>query len=350
MRAMILSAQNAAAQVRAREGSSGWGHAALTPLPHVITGYEILGELHRGGQGVVYRGVQKSTNRTVAIKVMKEGPFAGETSRLRFEREVNILAQLDHRCIIGIIDRGVSAGSHFLVMDFVDGRPLDKFARDNQLDLLARLRLFIAVCDAVSAAHQRGVIHRDLKPGNILVNAAGEPRILDFGLAKIASDDSAAATQTGQFLGSLPWASPEHFVGQHSQTDTRSDVYSLGIILYQLLTDRFPYSTTGDLQHVLSAIRDAQPPPPSDVSPNIDDDLDAIALKCLHKEPPQRYQSVGELSRDIQRYLNHEPIEAKRDSRWYLLQRLLRKHRAAAAVIAAFVILSTGSAVALSIL
>ncbi len=349
MRALILAARNAAADVRSREGSSALGQAVLSPSPHVITGYEILGELHRGGQGVVYRGLQKSTNRTVAIKVMKEGPFAGEASRLRFEREVNILAQLDHRCIIGIIDRGVSAGSHFLVMDYVDGCPLDRFARDRRLDLPARLRLFAAVCDAVSAAHQRGVIHRDLKPGNILVNNSGEPRILDFGLAKIANDDG-AATQTGQFLGSLPWASPEQFVGQHSQTDTRSDVYSLGIILYQLLTDRFPYSTAGDLHHVLSAIRDSDPPPPSSLSPNVDDDLDAITLKCLRKEPPQRYQSVGELSRDVQHYLNGEPIEAKRDSRWYLLRRMLSRHRVAAAVSAAFVILTTASAVALSIL
>lgn len=347
-------------ELAAKAGLPSSSSAGASPFPRtvenrghpLIPGYAIHREVHRGGQGIVYLATQQSTGRDVAIKALREGPFAGETERIRFEREVSILAGFQHNSIIRILDRGEIGGNHYLVMDYIDGRPLDRFARDHNLTLRDRLQLFARVCDAVSEAHLRGVIHRDLKPGNILVTESGEPRILDFGLAKLtnSTDLESAATQTGQILGSLPWVSPEQVCGQHSAVDIRSDVYSLGVILYQLLTDQLPYSTVGNLEQVLATIRTAEPIRPSNLSRDVEDDLDRITLKCLAKEPERRYQSVGELVRDIRYYLAGEAIEAKRDSTWYLAKIMLRRQRAAVAVAAGFVAVMTISSVALTVL
>jgi len=350
----IAQARRQAERARPSAGSSaadGNGASLASSMRPVLLGYAIRREVHRGGQGVVYEALQQSTGRTVALKVLREGPFAGGNDRQRFDREVSILATLNHRHIVRIIDRGAAAGSDYLVMDYVDGRPIDRYVREHDLSLRDRLQLFADVCDAVSAAHQRGVIHRDLKPGNILIDSAGEPRVLDFGLAKTTADgDVVHATQTGQFIGSLPWASPEQSLGQHADVDVRSDVYSLGVVLYQLLTGQFPYSTVGNLGEVLNRIRTAEPIRPRTIEREIDDDTETIVLKCLHKDPARRYQSVGELARDVRHYLANEPIEAKRDSGWYLLRKSLYRHRAATSIAAAFVLVVTVAAIALSVL
>ncbi|MEP0847293.1 MAG: serine/threonine protein kinase [Phycisphaerae bacterium] len=296
-----------------------------------IPGYRIVGERQRGGQGVVYEAIQRATRRRVAIKVLHERQVGG-ASRARFEREVEILAQLRHPNIVTIHDSACTDRRLYYVMDFIDGVPFDEFAggvHDRDPRLL--LPVFVKVCDAVHAAHLRGVMHRDLKPGNILVDAAGEPHVLDFGLAKwLDSSDMTAAPQmtlTGQFLGSLLWAAPEQIEGAHDRLDIRCDVYSLGVILCQTLTGRLPYPQPGTLAEAARHIRESEPLRPSTLRRGLNDELDTIVLKCLQKDPQRRYQTAGELGRDIRRYLAHEPIEAKRDSVIYLLRKRLRRNR-----------------------
>lgn len=342
-------------QVSPRPGSDSI--AITRPIPDSVPGYEIVREIHRGGQGVVYQAIQKATTRKVAIKVMKEGAFAGPRDKARFDREVEILAQLEHPNIVGIVDSGEAGGSLYFVMDYISGKSLDAFISEHELSIDAALALFSKICDAVNAAHLKGVIHRDLKPGNIRVDGSGEPHILDFGLAKIAtgsvSDESHphVMTMTGQFVGSLPWASPEQAAGAVGEIDLRTDVYSLGVILYQMLTGgRFPYKVIGNMRDVLDAIMKAEPAKPSTVRRQIDDEVETIVLKSLSKERDRRYQSAGELGRDVKRYLAGEPIEAKRDSGWYLLSKTLNRYRVPAGVAAGFVVLLAAFAVAMSVL
>jgi formylglycine-generating enzyme required for sulfatase activity/tRNA A-37 threonylcarbamoyl transferase component Bud32 len=311
-----------------------------TLMPDSFPGYTILKEVHRGGQGVVYQAVQESTRRKVAIKVMREGPFASRADKARFEREVQVLGQLRHPHIVTIHDSGEAAGLPYFVMDYIRGQPLDVHMAGKAHSIGDTLALFAKICDAVNAAHLRGVIHRDIKPGNIRVDEQGEPHILDFGLAKVAPGDQAVSlmTVTGQFVGSLPWSSPEQAEGRSSEIDIRTDVYSLGVVLFQMLTGRFPYDVVGSMRDVLERITTAEPLRPSTIRRQIDDELDTIVLKCLHKEPVRRYQSAGELARDIGHYLAGEPIEAKRDSTIYVLRKHLRRYWIAIAVATAFVV------------
>jgi serine/threonine protein kinase/WD40 repeat protein len=382
LRALILSARSQAANAVRTTGDShgsasrsavgvAEGSSTGRVLAACLPGYELLREVHRGGQGLVYEAIQTSTRRRVAIKVMREGPFAGEADLARFEREVQILAQLHHPSIVTIHDSGQAAGHFYFVMDLIAGRPLDEYARDSgrsmpghdaasppRADIGTILRLFVQTCDAVNAAHLRGVIHRDVKPGNILVDADGVPHVLDFGLAKatvaLSHDGETAVgrrsaagpratTMAGQFLGSLPWASPEQVAGDVGVLDIRTDVYSLGVMLYQALTGRFPYDVLGSLSEVMHRITHAEPVRPRTVRSDIDDEVETIVLKCLQKDPARRYQSAGDLARDLQRYLAGEPVEAKTDSALYVLRKTLRRYRAPLGVLALFILLLAGS-------
>lgn len=330
-RELVAAALRAA---RPRSDTPGMGDEPL-PAPETFPGYEIVREIHRGGQGVVYQAIQKATKRRVALKVLHGGPFAGSKGRARFEREVAILAQLDHPNIVSILDSGTAGGQSFYVMDYVSGQTLDAWMAGDPRPVPEVLALFTKICEAVNAAHLKGITHRDVKPSNIRIDHSGEPHILDFGLAKVLAGEVTDETQpqmmsmTGQFIGSLPWASPEQAEGVPGKVDLRTDVYSLGVVLYQLLTGgKFPYEVAGNMRDVMDHILRTAPARPSTIRHQINDEVETIVLKALQKERERRYQSAGELARDIRRYLAGEPIEAMRDSGWYVIRTTLRRYKA----------------------
>jgi serine/threonine protein kinase len=317
--------------------------------PSSIGPYKILELLAEGGMAFVYLAEQDNPRRRVALKVIKPG-LASEQAVQRLEHEALILARLQHPGIAQVYQAGVAefgfGRQPFFAMELVNGLSLTRFAEREALDTTDRLELFRVLCEAVHHAHQRGVIHRDLKPDNILVDESGRPKVLDFGIARVTDADIIGApvdTVTGQFVGTVPYMSPEQVAGDSAALDIRSDVYALGVICYELLTGALPYSVKDAiLPDALHAIRTAEPLPPSTVKRALRRDLDKILLKALEKDRDRRYQSVHEFSADVTRFLNHEPVEAQPPSAFYQLQKFARRHRPLAAVfsIAALAILS----------
>ena len=327
--------------------------------PLVIKRYRILRQLGIGGQSVIYLAIQEATGQKVAIKVPREGRYITKLERRRFEREIELVAQLKHPNIISIFDSGLTEdGRKYYVMDYVRGQHLHEYRRNKKLTLDETLKLFATVCYAVQFAHQRGVIHRDLKPSNILVDADGNPKILDFGLARsMSASAQTVVSMTQELLGTLPYMSPEQTRGDPDEIDTRTDVYALGVILYELLTGKYPYPVTGNVVDVLRTITEVEPSPPSrQWTPDegihgrshrrlrrgecpIDNEVHTIVLKALSKDRDRRYQSARELADDIGRYLANEPIEAKRDSGWYVLKKTLRRYRVPVGAAVSFVVI-----------
>jgi len=309
-----------------------------------IAGYEILRELHSGGQGVVYLAVQKSTHRKVAIKLLHRRHDASAEAQTRFEREVGLVAQFDHPNIVKVFDSGeTQEGRLYCVMEYVRGRPLTEYIRTQGLSLDETLALFGTLCDAVAHAHQCGIVHRDLKPSNILVDHNGVVKVLDFGLAKpVGPAIDPILSVTGQFVGTLRYTSPEQ-IRAEATIDVRADVYALGMILYEILTGRFPYAEAEIVAEWIRHITETPPLPPIKawdsrvgISPPssthelarscpIDADLQTIVLKSLAKARDRRYASAADLGRDIDRYLRDEPIEARADSVMYVIGTRLRR-------------------------
>lgn len=331
-----------AASPRRGAGSSGEDPFRKEPveLP-AIPGYQVLKQIGRGGMGVVFKAIQLSTKRVVALKLLLEGPFATENARRRFEREIALAAQLRHPNIIPIYDSGEANGRMYYAMEHVFGLPLGDYLRAHRLDLPSRLRLFIKICEPVSHAHMRGVIHRDLKPQNILVDGNGDPHVLDFGLAKAGSLIDTSTSISAQIVGTPAYMSPEQASGDPTGIDTRVDIYALGIILYEMLTEVMPYETNVAMGKVLHNIAHAEPTPPHKLNPKIDTDLSTIVLKALEKRKEDRYQSVDALAGDVRRFLAGEPITAKPASSIYLIRKALWKHKLITGVSAAAVLFST---------
>ena len=271
--------------------------------------YELIEEIARGGMGVVYRARQLSLNRIVAIKVLLHGPFADADFLRRFRNEAQAVAALRHPNIVAIHEIGEHNGNHFISLEYVEGQNFAELVRGHPLSARRAAGYLQVVAGAIEHAHQHGVLHRDLKPSNLLLDVFDQPRVTDFGLAKMAGGD-ADLTATGQVLGSPNYMSPEQAMGRFSDCTVRSDVYSLGAILYELLTGAPPFQGES-LPAVLARVQSADPLPPRRLNPGIPEDLQTICLKCLHKDPARRYLTAQALADDLGRFLGNKPILAR---------------------------------------
>lgn len=316
-----------------------------SPARQRFGSYTILETLGEGGMGVVYLAEQQRPKRVVALKVIRPGFFGPKTLR-RFELEAQTLARLQHPGIAQIYEAGFAAhedGSSqpFFAMEFIRGVTLTEFAASRSLNTAQRLRLFMRVCEAVQHAHQKGVIHRDLKPGNILVESSGAVKVLDFGVARnMDGDDAAQAvahrTEAGQLVGTVPYMSPEQIGGDAQGLDTRSDVYTLGVILYELLTGRVPHNVSG--KTIIEAARqksEGSITPIGQLNKAYRGELQTIVSKALERDRERRYQSASDLAADLERFLTHQPILARPPSRAYLARKFAQRNRAAVVVAAA---------------
>src|SRR5438477_1073133 len=281
--------------------------------------YELLEEVGRGGQGVVFRARQKSLNRTVALKVISLGQWASKAHLKRFRLEAEAAAKLEHPGIVPIHEVGERDGSCYFSMKFVEGGQLDEVARSTTADssggerepmpIRRAVELIAKVARTVHYAHEHGILHRDIKPGNILLDAKGEPHLTDFGLARLG-ETASTMTRTLDVLGTPSYMAPEQAMGNNAAVSSVTDIYGLGAVLYQLLTGQPPFAG-GATYETIKLLLETEPRQPRQLNPKIDRDLSTICLKCLEKDPQHRYSSALALAEDLEHWLKHEPIQAR---------------------------------------
>jgi TolB-like protein/Tfp pilus assembly protein PilF/predicted Ser/Thr protein kinase len=286
--------------------------ARLAKMLGELGDYELLEEVGRGGQGVVFRARQKSLNRIVALKVIGLGQWATPAHLKRFRLEAEAAASLDHPCIVPIYEVGERDGQCYFSMKFVEGGQLDEVVKHTPISIRQAVELIAKVARTVHYAHEHGILHRDIKPGNILLDAKGEPHLTDFGLARLVELES-TVTRTLEVLGTPSYMAPEQAAGGTTKLTRTTDVYGLGAVLYQLLTGHPPFAG-GTTYETIKFLLETEPRPPRLWNPKIDRDLSTICLKCLEKDPQRRYASALALAEDLERWLKHEPIRARRTS------------------------------------
>jgi tetratricopeptide (TPR) repeat protein len=327
-------------------------------MPKRIGQYHIKRVIASGGMGTVYEAVQEQPRRTVAVKLMRSG-IASPSALRRFEYESQLLARLRHPGIAQVYQAGTHRDGDvtvpYFAMEYIpNAKPINQYVKVKNLGTRERLALVIQVCEAVHHGHQKGIIHRDLKPGNILVDSAGQVKVIDFGVARSTDSDMALTTlqtHVGQLIGTLQYMSPEQCEADPHDIDTRSDVYALGVVLYELLTGQLPYDLSrAAVYEATRVIREQQPTNPSTINRALRGDVETITLKALEKDRERRYQSASALTADIARYLNNQPIAARPASAMYQFRKLVARHKAPFAFIAVLFVLISAFGLWMSVL
>ena len=332
--ALVDGDQKTSAETESQHGAST---ERVAHLAGDFGDYELLEEIGRGGQGVVYLARQKSLNRTVALKILRLGQWASRADLKRFRREAAAAASLDHPWIVPIYEVGERDGSCYFSMKFVEGGQLDEVVSRAPMSMRQAVELIAKLARTVHYAHQHGILHRDIKPGNILLDTDGEPHLTDFGLARLVEAES-TVTRTEGIMGTPGYMAPEQAVGSKAQLTSATDVYGLGAVLYQLLTSQPPFAA--ETYETIRLLVETDPREPHLLNSKVDRELSTICLKCLEKDPQRRYPSALRLAEDLEHWLKHEPIQAKRSGFVSHAHKWVQRNPAIAALVASLVALA----------